>query len=93
VILTNVVKLHWNLRLGGSKIAEIQGRHARLLHHCSNVTWRFRFSFQFLRVADCENWRRLLRVRAPEQYWALEFGLNLNQWWSGVGTAFPHLFL
>jgi len=32
-------------------------------------------------------------MEAPEQYLALEFGLNLNQGCSGVGTAFPHLFL
>jgi len=33
-----------------------------------------------------------LRVRVSEQYLVLEFGLNLNQVCSGVGTAFPHLF-
>jgi len=34
-------------------------------------------------------------VRASERYSVLEFGFNLNQWYSGVGTrgrAFPHLF-
>jgi len=35
----------------------------------------------------------LVEDRAPEQYLVLEFGLNLNQGCSGVGTAFPHLFL
>jgi len=35
----------------------------------------------------------LSKGRAPEQYLVLEFGLNLNQWCSGVGTALPHLFL
>jgi len=33
-----------------------------------------------------------LRVRASEQYLVLEFGSNLNQGCSAVGTAFPHLF-
>jgi len=46
------------------------------------------FSFQFLRVAECEN--DLLRVRASEQY--LVLSSVLNQGCSGVGTAFPHLF-
>ena len=31
--------------------------------------------------------------RALKQYLVLEFGLNLNQGCSGVGTTFPHLFL
>jgi len=61
--------------------------------HYSNVTWRSRFSFQFLRVEDCENYRRFLRVRPPEQYLVLEFRLNLHQGCSGLGTAFLHLFL
>ena len=50
------------------------------------------FSFRFLRVVDCENYSSFLRVRASEQYLVLEFGCNLNQGCSGVGTAFPHLF-
>jgi len=32
-------------------------------------------------------------VRASERYLVLEFGFSLNQGCSGVGTAFPHLFL
>jgi len=61
--------------------------------HYSNVTWRFRF---FISICTCSRLRELKKVlleRAPEHYLALEFGLNLNQGCSGVGTAFPHLFL
>jgi len=31
-------------------------------------------------------------VRAYERHMMLEFGFNLNEGCSGVGTAFPHLF-
>jgi len=31
-------------------------------------------------------------VRASERYLVLEYGFNLNQGCSEVGTAFPHLF-
>jgi len=31
-------------------------------------------------------------MRASERYLVLEFGFNLNQGCSWVGTAFPHLF-
>jgi len=38
-------------------------------------------------LADSENSRSVLRVRASEQDLVLEFGFNLNQGCSGLGTS------
>jgi len=38
VVLASVFKLQWIPRMGGGKIAEIHGRQAMLLRHCSDST-------------------------------------------------------
>jgi len=71
-----------------------RGSHTFL--HNSNVTCKFRF---FISISTRSGFRELqerFACEASEQYLVLEFlefDFNLNQVCSGVGTAFPHLFV
>ena len=85
--IQDLATLSWSIITRG--VLGWERRSHTLLHH-SNDTWR---SIFFFSISRCSGLWGLWHVRASEQYLMFEFGFNLYQGCSGVGTALLHLLL